>query len=603
MSGMNDTYRVLQTIASGGTAVLYKAIQTSLDRTVVIKRLHAHLLSDPDFARRFRIEAKAAALLDHENIVRIIDFGTFEGDSAIVMEYIDGPSLKEILSTRRVLEAETTMLIAREICLGLDHAHRHGVIHRDIKPANILISKDGRVKIADFGLAKLFRPDAQETIASTLLGTPLYMAPEQAAGETLDGRADLFSLGAICYEALTGSKPFSADSYAAVIEKILHGKIVHPSRLLKDLRPDIEAIVMKALARDPEDRYPSAKTMAEAIESVIGEESILSSKEQIASLAQGNAIPLSGFRTRSRQRRKTVVSFAAIAAVAAISVLAMQGLLLRIMPDSLSRVGSDPSPAPVAASFSVKPQDINGLKMIPVEDKVSAEKESYPDLAPVLEEKTSEILRDTMTSPLDDSTDANVLEIAAESNGADSESLPAAKIEIPQENESKTDVSVTGEATASSFSSPRMRIETGYLELVVEPAARIAIDGEQHAHSGNRISIELAAGSHEISCSREGYRDYIENLRIYKGEMTRRRITLQEITGSLEILSEQGALLIVDGYAKGYLPLDKPLTLSPGRHRIELRKVGRTTWSSEVYIAPEETLRLSIELVPLLPTR
>ena len=200
-------YQILNTLATGGTAVLYKAIQTSLDRHVVVKRLHSHLISDPNFTKRFEIEAKAAASLDHENIVRIIDFGSSHDNYYIVMEYIEGLSLKELLDKHGALDPELALLVAREICLGLDHAHQHGIIHRDIKPANIMITSDGQVKITDFGLAKLHQAQTHQTVANTLLGTPLYMSPEQAIGDTVDGRSDLFSLGTMCYEMITGTHP------------------------------------------------------------------------------------------------------------------------------------------------------------------------------------------------------------------------------------------------------------------------------------------------------------------------------------------------------------------------------------------------------------
>ena len=201
-------YQILNTIATGSTAVLYKAIQTSLDRKVVIKKLHAHLTSNSEFTKRFELEAKAAASLDHENIVRIIDSGNVDGNYFIIMEYIDGLSLQEFIERNDRIDEDIALLITHEICMGLDHAHQRGIIHRDIKPANIMITRDGIVKITDFGLAKLKDIQISQTTTNTLLGTPLYMSPEQAIGERIDGRSDIFSLGTICYEMLTGKQPF-----------------------------------------------------------------------------------------------------------------------------------------------------------------------------------------------------------------------------------------------------------------------------------------------------------------------------------------------------------------------------------------------------------
>ncbi|MDD3643502.1 MAG: serine/threonine-protein kinase, partial [Candidatus Krumholzibacteria bacterium] len=283
-------YRIIRTLATGGTAVLYQAVQTSLDREVVIKCLHPHLTADGSFTRRFEVEAKAAASLDHENIVRIIDSGISEGRYFIVMEYIDGPSLGRVIERRGKLERDAALLIAREICLGLEHAHRRGIVHRDIKPANIMVTSAGLVKITDFGLAKLCRSELQQTVADTLLGTPLYMSPEQAAGESVDGRSDLFSLGTICYEMLTGEQPFIADTYAAVIQKIIGGQVRPPSRLVPSLDAAADRIVMRALSRDPSRRFESAAAMRAEIEAALGMDAGYSSRESIRRLA-GSAEP------------------------------------------------------------------------------------------------------------------------------------------------------------------------------------------------------------------------------------------------------------------------------------------------------------------------
>ena len=155
------------------------------------------------------------------------------------MEYIDGFALSDILEKHGPLEDEIALLIAREICIGLDHAHQHGIIHRDIKPANIMITATGQVKITDFGLAKLIGNQIQHTVADTLLGTPLYMSPEQAIGDGIDGRSDIFSLGTICYEMVTGRQPFR-EHYAAVIQNIIKCTPPPPSRIRKNLDPEVE---------------------------------------------------------------------------------------------------------------------------------------------------------------------------------------------------------------------------------------------------------------------------------------------------------------------------------------------------------------------------
>jgi serine/threonine protein kinase/uncharacterized low-complexity protein len=371
-------YEICNTLATGGTAVLYKAIQTSLDRPVVIKKLHSHLISDPNFTRRFELEAKAVASLDHENIVRIIDFGSGEGNYFIVMEYIDGPCFKDVLSSRRVISEDLMLLVAREICLGLDHAHQRGIIHRDIKPANIMITMEGQVKITDFGLAKLHQSQTQQTVASTLLGTPLYMSPEQAIGDSIDGRSDLFSLGTICYEAITGTQPFLGDNYAAVIQNIINGGISAPSRIRKDISPGAEELVMKALHREPGKRFRSALEMARAIESLLGQERLASSRERLRRLAAGedDLAPRSRRPVRKTPRKRRLLSLGVAAAciASAAVVISLNPRGVGNLVDSFRAIRqSDPTPPPADPILAGQGEELPGVSMAALAEPPPAE--------------------------------------------------------------------------------------------------------------------------------------------------------------------------------------------------------------------------------------
>ncbi len=604
MSGMKEKYRILNTLATGGTAVLYKAVQISLDRPVAVKQLHAHLMSDPDFARRFRFEAKAAAHLDHENIVRIIDFGTTGDDSYIVMEYIEGPSLKEVLASRRGLGGELAMLVAHQICLGLDHAHRRGVVHRDIKPANILVGVDGRVKITDFGLAKLHRPDDQQTIASTLLGTPLYMSPEQAVGEALDGRSDLFSLGTVCYEAITGVQPFRGESYAAVIQNILHGAVAEPSRLRGDIGPEIEAIVMKALSRDPAKRFPDARAMACAIESALGRETVLGGCDRLARLACGgdDAKRPPKERVRRRTRRRALPLAVAGTCAALLVLFSFQSGLIRLLPRSIGVGEADPAaarPEPVLAAHG---EPIPGLVMTkldespPPSDPQAADTAASEPAAEIEQRAAPAETASVQVAPPPETTHE-----AAPAETPDRQPPnPPGPAPAPEAPAGGTDAhaEATGEKTERARP-VAPRVETGFLDIAVEPPASISIDGEPQTASGRLSMLELPAGTHEVVCRRDGYREYVETIRIVKGELSRRRIALREIMGALSIASEGGAELYIDGVFRAALPLSAPVPLSPGAHRVELRKPGRHAWSTSVFVPAEETVRLTISLVPL----
>ncbi|MDD4856892.1 MAG: serine/threonine protein kinase [Candidatus Krumholzibacteria bacterium] len=588
-------YEICNTLATGGTAVLYKAIQTSLDRPVVIKKLHSHLISDPNFTRRFQLEAKSAASLDHENIVRIIDFGSSEGNYYIVMEYIDGPSLKDVLSSRRIISEELALLIAREICMGLDHAHQHGIIHRDIKPANIMITREGQVKITDFGLAKLHQSQTQQTVASTLLGTPLYMSPEQAIGESIDGRSDLFSLGTICYEAITGTQPFLGDNYAVVIHNIINGSIPLPSQIRRDISPEAETLVMKALHRDPSKRFRNALEMACAIESLLGQEKILSARERLRRLAIGEddatAAPRRPSRMRPRRKSRLPLSLAAAGVAAAIAVVALNPHGISNIANALKAIReSHPAPPPSEMAIAGQGEPISGVSMTildestpaarAVPDTAAAPLEAAPDTGIILENSTGRL-----ALPDAEAARKEALEKARSVKDLD---LASAKPVAPPA------------PAAAPVEGPRDEAPTiGYLDVTVDPPSDISIDG-QFRTFGERLSmIELQTGTHELACRAEGRRDYVEAVQIKRGELSRRRISLEQLTGTLIIETRGGTHVYIDGVFKGNIPLPAPLTLPVGTHRVDLKSAGFQDWSDVIIVPRDETVRLSIDLVSL----
>ena len=576
-------YQILNTIATGGTAVLYKAIQTSLDRPVVIKRLHAHLTSDPNFTRRFELEAKAAASLDHENIVRIIDFGSTNDNYYIVMEYIDGPSLKDVLSSRPVLGEELALLIAHEICMGLEHAHEHGIVHRDVKPANIMITNDGQVKITDFGLAKLHQSQTQQTVASTLLGTPLYMSPEQAIGESVDQRSDLFSLGTICYEAMTGTQPFLGENYAAVIQSIINGNLPPPSRLRKEIGPQAEAIVMKALSREPSKRFRTAGEMARAIEAHLGQERIIAMRDRLKRLASGDetAPPqAAGPKARRASRHAVPAALAVIAIGAALAVGILPGPSARVRSWIEALRTAHPAAPSIEIMTAGQGEAAPGLVMTPLEE---SETNEVSAAAPAKEKPPAE-------TPAVDSV---------RSSAPDPEQASAPVPEKPADQTPPVPPPMTAPASSESREPQEPAEESGFVQISVDPPSEIVIDGRIRAVGEDLGSLELIAGPHEVVCRHEGYKDYTETIMIKRGELSRRSIALEEIMGCISVETPRGAQMFVDGDFKGTTPLGAPLSISPGTHEIELKKIGFRHWRNTVYVPPNETLRLNIGLVPL----
>jgi serine/threonine protein kinase len=255
-----NRYRVDGLIAEGGMARVYQGTDTVLGRTVAIKVLSASLAMDPAFVARFQREAQSVASLNHPNLVGVYDIGA-EGDyHYIVMEYVQGSTLDAVIRQYAPLDAGRVVAIASSVCEGLGAAHMKGIIHRDVKPANIMVEPGGKVKVMDFGIAKSGTDG--HTQVGAVLGTVKYLAPEQAYGRPLDERADIYALGCVMYEMLTGRPPIDGDSLMEIAHKLASEQPPPPSALNPEVPAHLDRIVMRALAKDPDDRYSSTASMA-----------------------------------------------------------------------------------------------------------------------------------------------------------------------------------------------------------------------------------------------------------------------------------------------------------------------------------------------------
>ena len=253
----SNRYRIEREIAHGGMAEVYLARDQSLDRLVALKALFPEYAREPSFVERFRREAQAAANLNHPNIVAIYDWGQEDGTYFIVMEYVEGRSLRDLIRSEGPLDPGQAADITAEIASALAFAHRSGVVHRDVKPGNVLLTQSGTVKVTDFGIARAGTSDGL-TQTGSVMGTATYFSPEQAQGLAVDGRSDVYSVGVVLYELVCGVAPFVGDSPVSVAYKHVREEPIPPSRRNPDVPPALEQIIMSALAKDPDHRYQSA---------------------------------------------------------------------------------------------------------------------------------------------------------------------------------------------------------------------------------------------------------------------------------------------------------------------------------------------------------
>ena len=266
-------YRLRRLLAQGGMAEVWEAVDEILGRPVAVKILHSHLADDESFRERFRREAIAAARLAHPNVVATFDTGTDEGVTFIVMELVEGSTLRQVLNQTGPMAPERIVHVGAQVADALHYAHRAGVVHRDVKPANILLCPDGRVKVADFGIAKAVeesepdRPTPSEALTGTgsIIGTAQYLAPEQVDGRAVDGRTDVYALGVVLYEMVCGRPPFTGETDMAVALKHITTNPPAPGAVRAGVPRALEEIVLRAMAKRPDDRYQSADELRTAL--------------------------------------------------------------------------------------------------------------------------------------------------------------------------------------------------------------------------------------------------------------------------------------------------------------------------------------------------
>jgi serine/threonine protein kinase len=576
-------YQILKLVAKGGTAVLYKAIQTSLDRVVAVKKLHPHLTEDENFTRRFVLEAKAAASLDHTNIVKIIDFGTEDRLYYMVMDFIQGESLRELLDKWKRIPIDVALAIVHEVLGGLAHAHSKGIVHRDIKPGNIMIAEDGRPRITDFGLAKLLEGSTHQTAADTVLGTPLYMSPEQAFGESVDQRSDLFSLGTMLYEMITGIQPFADDNYMGVINNIAKKNAPHPSRLSVAVPQPVTAILSRAMNKNRDARFQSAGQFQKAIEKYLGHAKLNEAQGAIKHLLTTEGATVQLPATALAEERKSRLRRGLMAAVAVVTLFGAAGVGYTLAPEDVQyRLSTT-----VRGWFDGRPRTHHNIQTSDMGppgaylNSLLADSAKTPPGIDTATEPPTHPGANTATPPAPRNTTPTTTQPASSTSKPPAPEPPAsspqAQVDEPEESPEK--------------------IETGWLSVASEPHAEVYVNNKYMGDTP--LKVELPPGTHRLECRSPSFETYRENVNITRGELSRRSVSLKKLSGHIVLTATEGAEVLIDGVVVGVTPLKDAIKVDVGRHQVTVKKAGYNVWNNQITVSADQRLPLNIMLSPL----
>jgi serine/threonine-protein kinase len=564
-------YEITGELGRGAMGVVYKALDPTIGRTVALKtmRLDVHGLDAQEMVRRFQNEARAAGVLNHPNIVTIYDAGEQDGIFYIAMEFIEGTTLHELLAEKRVLATDEVLQLTRQICRGLDYAHSNGIVHRDIKPANIMITGNGSVKIMDFGIAK---SGGQVTNTGQVLGTPNYMAPEQVKGRQLDGRSDLFSLGVILYEMLTGEKPFVGQNVTTIIYKIVNENPITPRDLDVTVHPGLSAIVTKALAKAPDDRYQTGADLVRDLENYK-----LAGPVRTGSTAAISPAP-------SAPEKTLVLPLRVVAGNTARAAAAAPALAKKPVP--VKR----PTTAILSSKRSVLTATIVTIVVLGCAMGGYAYHRTQVKMRQLAEEAKIKEAQEAAREPI-------AIAIPAPTP------VPSTKEEIAPDTTVKffpakktTPAQKPAPAPFKATSSPnKVFVAQSELKLLSQPdSAKVEIDGWSEPNWVTPFTAShLAAGTHTIVFSKSGYLQQTKLVESVAGKSIDVSAQLAPAVSTIVVTSNpQGANVWVDGKDSG-LTTPTQLTVEKGFHKVTVRKAGFKEMSMEDTVSEGQTMSFS----------
>lgn len=567
-------YSIESELAQSTICSVYRASEESLQRPVLIKKLHPQMAREEDIRTRFEREARVCARVNHENIVSIYGYHADPELTMLVLEFVNGPTLSELIARQGRIDWKITLALVSGVLKGLAFAHSKGVIHRDIKPDNILISEEGQVKIADFGLATL--EDAPKlTRQGMVLGTPAYISPEGISGGDVDARSDLFSLGATSYEMLTGISPFRGENFSETMNNILKVQPQRPSALFADIPPEIDQLIQRMIEKQPGKRYESARDALAEVQRIASLHQVSLDISATAQYLSENPTPEqreAAKQPSTIQRQSSVLKSRSNSAW---SIFIWLIIGLAVVTGAFILPGSEEFPVYTPRDFS------EFLKS-----------EMNPDIAS-LEPVTGDQNQDGK-SP----SENTIIQEPSSESGVKSESTVEVVKPISSEQNRSDANSNTQEDTSVSKPVPDL---PGKLILRITPWANVFIDNESYGETPITSPIEIAPGKHEIMLSNDEFPSPVfETIEIEPNSTLQLEYNLWSYFAVIKILSvKPWAHIYIDNVFYGDTPRASPIILPFGKHLIELRNPDFATWRKEVIINQgDERLEIKAVLNP-----
>jgi serine/threonine protein kinase len=566
-------YQVTTVLSAGGMATIYLGRHTELGRQVVIKQLHPHLSNDSSFVKRFEREAKLLGRLHHENIVDVADYFEMDGSYYIILEYIDGGSLKGLLDQQKKMPFLIAVHLVGQIAQGLWHAHQNQIIHRDIKPANIMLTKQGEVKISDFGLAY-----AQEALAitdpGTFVGTPAYLAPEQIKGQPADVQSDIYALGVMFYEMLSGVNPFAGQTHSETIDRTLRLIPKSLARQDSDLPLGVDSLIQKLLDKNPKHRYSDAgKLLAGLAPYLIANQEVLSRYVGDPQHYQPRQEDLTLLKKMARSERRTFVLRQTLL-IAALAVL---------MIFSGSWVYQN-----VKGYISSHKTDTAGTRTDSLTNIVS------DTIRPASQNQTLSVSGTTGALLTIDGRDYGGIPLAITS-------LNPGKYRLVAQKSGYEDKQViinlnAGQSVKVDVKLIPQNLNPGFLKISVKPWAEIYLNGRYYDRTPLDNPVKLSPGQYQLILRHPNRKEYQATLTVKPGDTSAVEVTMPEAFGNLRLTVSPWAVVFVDGEEMGTTPLGAPLKISIGEHELKLIGPSGKEWKENLTVEEGRTLDRNIIL-------